>query len=52
MSVEYAVFFKRSLSQPGNLKKTGDVEMQATDGGIIIVILRRGVKCYRCVLRA
>lgn len=41
MSVEYATFFKRSLSQRANLKETGDVEMK----WIIIVILRNVVKC-------
>lgn len=37
MSAEQAMQFKKkSLSQGANLKKTGEVEMQLTDGGIIV----------------
>lgn len=39
------MFFQRSLRPLVHLKKTGEVELQCIDGGIIIVILRRGVKC-------
>lgn len=38
----YNIFFKRSLSQRANMKKTGEVKMQLIDGGIITVLLRRG----------